>query len=113
MLIGIATAVVLAGGGWRVMEHAITPGDLVVFLMYLKTGMRPLKDVAKQTGRIARATASGERVADLLEAQTDLPEAPHARRLDSGNPDIVLDDVSAGHGDGTGAARDQPDHSGR
>ncbi|MFE5838982.1 ABC transporter ATP-binding protein, partial [Arthrobacter sp. NPDC056493] len=98
VLIGIATAVVLAGGGWRVLEHAITPGDLVIFLMYLKTGMKPLKDVAKQIGRIARATASGERVADLLEAQTDLPEAPHARRLDSARPDIVLDNVSAGHG---------------
>ena len=101
VLIGVATAVVLAGGGWRVLEHAITPGDLVVFLMYLKTGMKPLKDLAKQTGRIARATASGERVADLLEAQTDLPEAAHARHLNSSRPDIVLDNVSAGHGEGT------------
>ena len=101
VLIGIATAVVLAGGGWRVLEHAITPGDLVVFLMYLKTGMKPLKDLAKQTGRIARAIASGERVADLLEAQTDVPEAAHARRLNSTCPDVVLDNVSAGHGDGT------------
>jgi ATP-binding cassette subfamily B protein len=100
VLIGVATAVVLAGGGWRVMEHVITPGDLVIFLMYLKTGMKPLKDVAKQIGRIARATASGERVADLLEAQTDLPESVHARRLDSRNPDIVIEDVFAGHGDG-------------
>ena len=101
VLIGIATAVVLAGGGWRVLEHAITPGDLVVFLMYLKTGMKPLKDLAKQTGRIARAIASGERVADLLEAQTDVPEAAHARRLNSTCPDVVLDTVSAGHGEGT------------
>jgi ATP-binding cassette subfamily B protein len=100
VLIGVATAIVLAGGGWRVMEHAITPGDLVIFLMYLKTGMKPLKDVAKQTGRIARATASGERVADLLEAQTDLPESAHARRLDSKKPDVVFEDVSAGHGEG-------------
>lgn len=100
VLIGVATAVVLAGGGWRVLEHAITPGDLVVFLMYLKTGMKPLKDLAKQTGRIARATASGERVADLLEAQTDLPESPHARTLRNPAPDIVLDNVSAGHGQG-------------
>ncbi|MFE4544378.1 ABC transporter ATP-binding protein [Arthrobacter sp. NPDC056727] len=101
VLIGVATAVVLAGGGWRVLEHAITPGDLVIFLMYLKTGMKPLKDVAKQIGRIARATASGERVADLLEAQTDLPEKPHARPLRSSAPDIVVDNVSAGHGEGT------------
>lgn len=100
VLIGAATAVVLAGGGWRVLQHAITPGDLVVFLLYLKTGMKPLKDLAKQTGRIARATASGERVADLLEAQTDLPECLHPRPLRNSRPDIVFENVSAGHGNG-------------
>lgn len=101
VLIGVATAVVLAGGGWRVLNHSMTPGDLVVFLMYLKAGMKPLKDLAKQTGRIARATASGERVADLLEAQTDLPESPHAKPLSSEHPDIAFQDVDAGHGGGT------------
>lgn len=101
VLIGVATAVVLAGGGWRVLNHSMTPGDLVVFLTYLKTGMKPLKDLAKQTSRIARATASGERVADLLEAETDLPEAPNARPLKSGHPDIAFENVYAGHGEGT------------
>ncbi|WP_427129083.1 ABC transporter ATP-binding protein [Pseudarthrobacter sp. S9] len=101
VLIGVATAVVLAGGGWRVLSHSITPGDLIVFLTYLKTGMKPLKDLAKQTSRIARATASGERVADLLEAQTDLPEAPNARALNGHRPDIAFEDVFAGHGEGT------------
>lgn len=101
VLIGVATALVLAGGGWRVLDHSITPGDLVVFLTYLKTGMKPLKDLAKQTARIARATASGERVADLLEAQTDLPEASNARALDSRHPDIAFEDVFAGHDEGT------------
>lgn len=101
VLIGIATAIVLAGGGWRVLNHSLTPGDLIIFLTYLKTGMRPLKDLAKQTSRIAKATASGERVADLLEAQTDLPEAPNARPLQSRNPDITFENVFAGHGEGT------------
>ena len=101
VLIGIATAIVLAGGGWRVLNHSLSPGDLIIFLTYLKTGMRPLKDLARQTSRIAKATASGERVADLLEAQTDLPEAPDARPLVSKNPDIEFEDVSAGHGEGT------------
>ncbi|MGO4490895.1 ABC transporter ATP-binding protein [Arthrobacter sp. 2YAF22_2] len=101
VLIGFATAIVLAGGGWRVLDHSISPGDLVVFLTYLKTGMKPLKDLAKQTSRIAQATASGERVADLLEAETDLPELPDARPLESSHPDVVFEDVSAGHGEGT------------
>ncbi len=78
----------------------MTPGDLTVFLFYLKTGMRPLKDVARYTSRIARATASGERVADLLDAQSDVPEAPNAAPLASPHPDVVFDNVWAGHFDG-------------
>ena len=105
VLTGLATAVVLAAGGWRVMQHAMTPGDLVVFLFYLKTGLRPLKDVARYTSRIARATASGERVADLLEAQSDVPEAPHAVALKSPHPDIVFDHVWAGHFEETAVLR--------
>jgi ATP-binding cassette subfamily B protein len=105
VLTGIATGVVLAAGGWRVMQHAMTPGDLTVFLFYLKTGMRPLKDVARYTSRIARATASGERVADLLEAQSDVPESPHAVALESPHPDIVFDHVWAGHFDGAAVLR--------
>jgi ATP-binding cassette subfamily B protein len=101
VLAGVATAVVLGVGGWRVMQQAITPGDLIVFLFYLKTGMKPLKELARYTSRVARATASGERVADLLEAQSDLPEAPHAVALKNPHPDIVFENVWAGHIDGT------------
>jgi ATP-binding cassette subfamily B protein len=67
VIVGFATALVLAGGGWRVLDGQMTTGDLVIFLMYLKIAMKPLRDLAKYTGRIARAAASGERVADLLD----------------------------------------------
>ena len=88
----------------------MTPGDLVVFLTYLKTGMKPLKDLAKQTSRIARATASGERVADLLEAQTDLPEAPQRRRPEEPAPGHrVRQRLRRPRRGNHGAARDQPD----
>ncbi|AZZ52345.1 ABC transporter ATP-binding protein [Rathayibacter festucae] len=81
VIVGAATALVLAGGGWRVLEGQMTPGDLVVFTMYLKIAMRPLKDLAKYTGRIARAAASGERVADLLDEEIEVHDRPGARAL--------------------------------
>ena len=31
----------------RVLQQAMTPGDLVLFLTYLKTAMKPLRDIAK------------------------------------------------------------------
>src|SRR5690606_27944456 len=36
VIVGAATALVLGVGGWRVLEAQMTPGDLVLFLMYLK-----------------------------------------------------------------------------
>ncbi|WP_187343198.1 ABC transporter ATP-binding protein [Buchananella hordeovulneris] len=66
VIVGLATAAVIVGGGLRVLDGAMTPGELVLFVTYLRTTMKPLRDMAKYTGRIARAGASGERVADLM-----------------------------------------------
>lgn len=78
VIVGLATAAVLVGGGLRVLDGAMTPGDLVLFSTYLRTTMKPLRDMAKYTGRIARASASGERVADLMDVRPDVvsPSTP-------------------------------------
>lgn len=73
-MVGIATAVVLGFGGWQVLVGVMTPGDMVLFLMYLKIAMKPLRDMAKYTGRIARATASGERIAALLDEPVEVKD---------------------------------------
>lgn len=78
LLVGVATAIVLVGGGLRVLGGAMGVGDLVLFTSYLRTAMKPLRDMAKYTGRISRAGASGERVADLMEVRQDIVSAPGA-----------------------------------
>lgn len=94
VIVGFATAIVLAGGGWRVLDGQMTTGDLVIFLMYLKIAMKPLRDLAKYTGRIARAAASGERVADLLDEQVDVSDRTGATALAAVQGGITLDSVS-------------------
>lgn len=81
VLVGAATAAVLLIGGLRVTQGAMTPGDLVIVLTYLKTTMKPLRDMAKYTGRIARAAASGERVADLFDVAPDIVSPQHPTPL--------------------------------
>lgn len=106
VLVGAATAVVLFLGGWRVMQHAMTPGDLVIFLTYLKTSMKPLRDLAKYTGRVARASASGERVADLLDEQPDVASPPDPRPLARARGDLALERVSVEFTPGMPVLRD-------
>lgn len=93
VLVGIATAAVLYVGAQRVLAGLLTPGELVVFLTYLKATFKPMRDLAKYTGRIAAAAASGERVVALLETEPGVRDAPHARRADALRGEVVLDDV--------------------
>src|SRR5437879_13741387 len=76
LLIAVATALVLWSGARFVLRGAMTLGDLVVFLAYLRTAFRPAKDFAKYTGRLAKASAAGERVVDLLDRTPDVRDLP-------------------------------------
>src|SRR6058998_2407566 len=78
MLIAVATALVLWFGARSALRGAITPGELVVFLTYLRTAFRPMRDFAKYTGRLAKASAAGERVLDLLDRVPDVRDMPGA-----------------------------------
>lgn len=100
LLVGISTAVVLGFGGWQVLQGVMTPGDMVLFLMYLKIAMKPLRDMAKYTGRIARATASGERIADLLDEPVEINDPEPAQPMGQVAGDVTFYRVSAADGHG-------------
>ena len=72
VLVGFSTALVLGYGAVLILRGALTPGDLIVFLAYLKNAFKPVRDFAKHSGRLAKATAAGERVADLLEEEPEV-----------------------------------------
>ncbi|AFZ30748.1 Xenobiotic-transporting ATPase [Gloeocapsa sp. PCC 7428] len=74
-LVALATALVLWRGVQLVLAQAISPGDLLVFVNYLKTAFKPMRYLAKYTGQIAKATASGERIIDLLDTVPDIRDA--------------------------------------
>lgn len=93
VLVGLATALVLYVGAQRVLAGMLTPGELVVFLTYLKATFKPMRDLAKYTGRIAAAAASGERVVDLLEVEPTVRDHPEARTAPALRGELVLDDV--------------------
>ena len=100
LLIGIATAVVLLVGTQRVLSGALTLGELVVFVSYLKSVFKPMRNLAKYTGRISRAAASGERIAEVLDAVPDLADTSWARPLHRVRGDVRLDGVTVAYDGG-------------
>jgi ATP-binding cassette subfamily B protein len=61
------------------MAGDMSPGDLLIFLAYLRRAFNPVEDFAKYTGRLAKAAAAGERVLDLLDRQPEVRNLPDAR----------------------------------
>lgn len=78
ILIALSTALVLWRGAYAVLGGAMSAGDLVVFVAYLKSAFKPLQSFAKYTGRLGKATAAAERVLEILEMPAGTPDAPGA-----------------------------------
>lgn len=72
-------ALLLSFGSIRTLHGAMTPGDLIVFVMYLRAAYRPLQRASKTVQRAAKAQAAAERVVEVLEVEPSLQDAPDAR----------------------------------
>lgn len=79
ILVALATALVLWHGGRLALDGSLTPGDLLVFLNYLRRAFNPIQDFAKYTGRIAKASAASDRVLDVLTHTIEVRNYPNAR----------------------------------
>jgi ATP-binding cassette subfamily B protein len=94
VIIALATALVLWQGTRLVLRGAVSAGDLLVFLAYLKSVYRPIQDFARYTGRLAKATAAGERVIELLDRVPDVRDVPEAVRAPAFRGRIQFEGVS-------------------
>ena len=106
VLIAIATGLVLYVGARQVLASRITPGELIVFVAYLKSAFKPMRDVAKYTGRIAKAAASGERIVDVLETVPDVRDQSWARPAHPFVGEVRFDGISVEYGPGRPALDD-------
>jgi ATP-binding cassette, subfamily B, bacterial len=93
LLGAVSTALILAIGVLRVAAGRISPGDLVVFVSYSNRLYRPLREIARQSTRFARAMARLDRIGDVLRSEEVLEERGHDA---GGRPagELTLDHVS-------------------
>ncbi len=96
VLVAIAAGVsaVLWLGTQRVLEGSLSPGQLLVFLAYVQGFYRPLRTLSKMTERMAKATACGQRVLEVLEREPEIRDIPGAITLPRVEGRVTLRNVS-------------------
>lgn len=79
VMLAVSTALVLWFGARLVVQGEMTSGDLLIFLMYLRRGFNPVQDFVKYSGRLAKASAAGERLVDILDSVPEVRDLPGAQ----------------------------------
>ena len=95
------TAVVLWVGTLRALHGAITPGELIVFVSYLRGAYRPLRRISKTVQRSAKALAAAERIVEVLDVEPQLTDSPGARPAPAFRGRIAFDHVDFSYTSGT------------
>ncbi|MGL4311877.1 MAG: ABC transporter ATP-binding protein [Paracoccaceae bacterium] len=94
VMLAVGTCLVIWYGVVRVRAGAISPGDLLVFTAYLSTLYKPIRRMSAMSARVAKATASGERLLEIFDIQPDIADPPGALTEYTFAGRVSLDDVT-------------------
>jgi len=96
----LAQAGVLLAGARMVAAGTLTPGAFVAFNLYVAMLVMPLRSLGMWIGQAQRATASGERIFEVLDEPEEIADRPGARELPPGRGAIRFEDVRFEYGAG-------------
>lgn len=96
-LAGVGTLIVLVVGGRLVISGSLTLGELVAFTAYMGQLVGPCRRLGWFIAAIAEASASAERIFEVLDLRSDVRDAPDATPMASVRGHIRFDHVSFGY----------------
>jgi ATP-binding cassette subfamily B protein len=94
VLSAVGTALVIVVGVLQVAAGALSPGGLIVFASYARKAHSPLRSIAREATKVARAVVRAERIGETLAADEVLDERPHAHRGARARGEVRLEGVS-------------------
>src|SRR5947207_1518220 len=90
----VAQAAVLLVGARMVNSGELTIGGFVAFNLYLGLLVTPLRSLGMWIGQAQRATASGERIFQVIDEPEEVTDRPNATDLPAGGGQIRFENVS-------------------
>ncbi|HGJ64250.1 TPA: ABC transporter ATP-binding protein [bacterium] len=91
---GLGTITVLWYGGWQIMKGQLTLGQFIAFNMYLMQLMWPMRMLGFIINVSKEAIASGQRIFEILDTESEVKESPNAKPLPTIEGYISFDNVS-------------------
>jgi len=106
LLPAIGQLVILAFGGWLVLEGDVTAGEFVAFFQLLNLLVWPVQGMGEMIGAAQRATTSAARVWNVLREVPTIRQRAETHPLPDGPGDLRFEGVSFAYQQGLDVLRD-------
>jgi ATP-binding cassette, subfamily B, bacterial len=97
VIVAVGTCLVLWFGARMVMAGKLSPGSLILFILYLAKMYKPMQDLSKMTDTFSKAAVGYERIREVLETESRVLDLPRARNAPRFKGKIEFEDVSFGY----------------
>ncbi|MBI2846952.1 MAG: ABC transporter ATP-binding protein [Chloroflexi bacterium] len=94
LIFTLSMGLILWYGGREVMAGRLTPGELTQFIFYLTVLAMPVRMTGFIVNVYSRAISSGQRIFEILDAQSPVKESPEAIELPSMKGYLRFENVS-------------------
>ena len=101
VFINLGMVIVIWAGGIQSIRGGVSVGQIVAFINYLQTTMGPLGIMVMLANVVAAATASAERINEVLDTVPEVQDQPHLLPLSDGRGQRIAFENVSFHYNGT------------
>jgi ATP-binding cassette subfamily B protein len=94
LIANVGTIFVIWYGGQLVIRGGLTLGELVAFSTYMGQLVQPVRRLGFIVSAVAQAIASGERIFEILDAESEVRDALGAQTLPCVSGHVIFEEVS-------------------
>ncbi|MEZ4732247.1 MAG: ABC transporter ATP-binding protein [Caldilineaceae bacterium] len=89
----VGLAAVVFVGAWLALRGEMTPGDVLIFITYVRTLYKPIRQMVKMSTKLHSAWVAAQRIAAVLDIEPTVQDKPDALVVHTLHGDIRFDGV--------------------
>ncbi|WP_251449135.1 ABC transporter ATP-binding protein [Vermiculatibacterium agrestimuris] len=100
LCVGVMSVIVIALGGYFIMQGEMDYTDLITFSLYVTTFITPIRKLSAFVEQFMQGMAGFTRFVELMRTQPDIEDSPDAVELTAVKGDLDLEGVAFSYGEG-------------